>query len=543
MTTLVRSARTEDVRSIKGVRDWIELLKSEQEFRQIDAKVDWDVELGTISRMVVSSQGPSLLFSNIKDYEDSWCRKLFTGSLGSYRHMALLLGKPKNCDLRELVLTARSAFKARLDPKEVDRSRAPHKRNVIKGDDVDLYQIPAPKWHMWDGGRFINTMAPVITRDPETGIQNVGIYRGMIADKNHIACLLAPSQGWGQHFGKTKQRQEPMKVAFCYGTDPLLSFLGASPISHPGYSELHIASGIRGEPIELVKCETSDIYVPANAEIVIEGTISYDPADYRMEGPFAEHCGYYGGAASPKPTVKVDCITYRDDPIYQGSVESIRPGWWNEDSHIMSIGASALVWNQLEYSGIPGITDVWMDNDGAYYMVYVQIHKTYRGQAKQIASAIWGMSFALWGLKNVFVVEEDIDIRDLGQLQWAFCTRVNAAEGGIEIFKNHFGSVLDPSTPLEERDLNVYGAGKWARVLIDATRNWNFKRREAWNNSVYPPVCVLTKEEEEQVRARWDELGLGDIHYNPRMKIDHDEELKWRYSLSARPTPENVQDD
>jgi 4-hydroxy-3-polyprenylbenzoate decarboxylase len=332
-----------------------------------------------------------------------------------------------------------------------------------------------------------------------------------------------------------------MKVAVCYGCDPLLTFLSASPVSHPGYSELHILSGFKGRHVEVVRCETSDIYVPAEAEIVIEGTISPDPKDYRLEGPFAEHIGYYGGAASLKPVIQVERIAFRDDPIYQGSNESIRPGWPNEDSHVMSIAASALAWNVLEYLGVPGVTDVWMNNDGSYYMLYVQIRKSYRGQAKQIASGIWGMSFANWALKNIMVVEEDIDLRDPGQLEWAFCTRVNAAEGGIEIFKNHFGSVLDPSTSFEERDLNAYGSGRWARVLIDATRNWNFKRREAWNNGVYPPVCVLEKEHEDAVRARWDELGLTGITYRPRMRIDWDEDIKHRYALQWRPTPENVE--
>ena len=522
---------------VRDVQSWIELLKSEGLFRQVDGKVDWNVELGTIARMVVSSGGPALLFTNIKDYEKGRFRKLFCGSMGSYNHLALLLGQPKNGDLRDLVIAARQAFRKRGEMKVVERSQAALKKNVIKGDDIDVHDFPTPKWHTWDGGRFINTFAQVITKDPETGVYNMGMYRGMIAGKREIATLLVPSQGWGGHYSKVKDAQKDLKVAVCYAPDPLLTFLSASPMTTPGYSELEVLAGIRGEPTEMVKCETSDLLVPTSAQIVLEGTVSFDPKTYRMEGPFAEHCGYYGGAGSLKPTITVDCITYRDDPIYQGTVESIRPGWANEDSHMISIGVSALVWNQLEACGIPGITDVWMNNDGSYYMIYVQIRKRYRGQAKQIASAIYSMSFANWGLKNVMVVEEDIDIRDPGQLEWAFCTRVNAAEGGIEISYNQFGSVLDPSTPFEERDLTAYGSGRWARVLIDATRNWNFKRREAWNNAVFPPVCVLTKEEEDAARARLPELGLGDINYQPRMRIDRDEDLKWRYSLSARPTP------
>ena len=147
------------VGAVRDVQSWIELLKSEGLFRQVDGKVDWDVELGTIARMVVSSGGPALLFTNIKDYEKGRFRKLFCGSLGTYNHLALLLGQPKNGDLRELVIAVRHAFRKRGEIKAVERSRAPHKKNVIKGDDIDISEFPTPKWHMWDGGRFINTFA------------------------------------------------------------------------------------------------------------------------------------------------------------------------------------------------------------------------------------------------------------------------------------------------------------------------------------------------------------------------------------------------
>lgn len=148
------------------------------------------------------------------------------------------------------------------------------------------------------------------------------------------------------------------------------------------------------------------------------------------------------------------------------------------------------------------------------------------------------MSSAYWSYKNVMVVEEDIDIRDYEQLDWAFAYRVNAGENDIVTFPGTFGSLLDPSTNLSERDALRYGSGKWTRVLIDATRNWEFPRWEAWNNSVYPPIIVLNKELETRVKSRWHEYGLGDIVYKPTMRIDLDEDIKQRYSLSARPTPE-----
>jgi 4-hydroxy-3-polyprenylbenzoate decarboxylase len=527
-----------DLRAVKDLRDWIELLKAEGDFREVKAKVDWDCELATIARHCMSAKnGPALLFSNIKEHEKTWCKKLFTNSVGSYDRFKMAFGLPKSTDLKTLVVKMREAYDRRLAPKEV--SKAPLKQNILKGKDINIFDIPVPKWHSWDGGRFINTFSPVITRDPDIGRHNMGIYRGMNADRNHISNLLAPSQGWGEHFTKLRSRREPMKVAYVYGCNPLLTILAASAMPRL-VSEYDIYGGIVGEPLELVKCETSDILVPASAEMVIEGTVSFDPNDFMMEGPFAEHCGYYGGASSRKPTTKIDCITFRDDPIYQGSCESIRPGWPTEDAYITSLSSSALVWNHLEQAGVSGVTDVWMNLDGPFFMIYVQIRQNYRHQAKQVASAIWGMSFANWAFKNVFVVEEDIDIRDHGQLEWAFCTRVNPGMGDITIFDNHFGSVLDPSTPFEERDLAKFGSGKWARCLIDATRNWDLGLRAAWNNQVFPPVVVLSKEEEALVRRRWDEYGLTGIKYEPRMEIDKNEELKQRYSFNARPTPENL---
>jgi 4-hydroxy-3-polyprenylbenzoate decarboxylase len=282
-----------DPREVKTVHDWIELLKAEGEFREVNAKVDWDCEIGPIARYCMSAKnGVALLFDNIKGHSDTFCTKLFTNSISSYGRFNLAFGLPKDATTRELVLTMKEAYKRSISPKEV--STAPLKQNIIKGKDIDIEQIPVPKWHLWDGGRFINTFSPVITRDPDVGRYNMGIYRGMNAGPRHVSCLMAPSQGWGDHYSKARQRQEPMKVAFIYGCNPLLTILAGSAFGRL-VSEYDAYGGIVGEPLELVQCETSDLLVPASAEMVIEGTMSWDPKDYKMEGPFAEHCGYYGG--------------------------------------------------------------------------------------------------------------------------------------------------------------------------------------------------------------------------------------------------------
>jgi len=519
---------------VNDFREWIDLLESQGELRRVKAEVDWNEEIGAVTRMVLSARGPALLFENIKGYQEKECNSIMTAGFGNYNRVALALGLDKGTPEKEMIQIYREGLRKRIAPKVVETG--PCKENIIKGDNINLYDLPVPKWHDWDGGRYIDTWNATITRDPETGIQNVGIYRGMIAGKNKISKMLAFAQHWGQHYTKHKYQNTEMPVALVYGAEPLVTFLGLSPVLHRGCSELDIIGGIKGEPVEVVKCETSDILVPASAEIIIEGTMSVDPDTFEMEGPFAEHTGYYGGGSSRKPVVKVKCITHRNKPIFRGSMEGIRPGWPSENSFTESIAMSAAAWNHLEDSGIPGITDVWVNPVSTYMNIFVQIRKAYRGHAKQIANALWSMSSAYWSYKNVMVVEEDIDIHDYEQLDWAFAYRVNALDNDIVTFPGCFGSLLDPSTNLEERDAYKYGSGKWTRVLIDATRNWEHTRWEAWNDSVYPPIIVMTKEVEAHVKDRWNEYGLGDILYKPTMSIDLNEDIKERYSLSARPT-------
>jgi UbiD family decarboxylase len=522
------------MKNVNDFREWIDLLESEGELRRITAEVDWNEELGAITRMVLSAEGPALLFENIKGYQDAECSKVLSAGFGNYNRVALAIGMPKGAPAKDMIQHFRQSARKRVAPKVVETG--PVKENIVRGDDIDLFSLPVPKWHDWDGGRYIDTFNTTVTKDPETGIHNLGMYRGMICDKDRISKMLAFAQHWGQHYTKHQYSGTDMPVALVYGAEPLVPFLALSPLLHRGCSEYDIIGGVKDSPIELVKCETSDLLVPATAEIVIEGTMSTDPSTYEMEGPFAEHTGYYGGGRSRKPVVRVSCITHRDKPIFRGSMEGIRPGWPTENSFTESVAMSAAAWNHLEDSGIPGVTDVWVNPVSTYLNIFVQIRKAYRGHAKQIANALWSMSGAYWSFKNVMVVEEDIDIRDYAQLDWAYAYRVNAGENDLLFAPGNFGSLLDPSTNLEERDAYKYGSGKWTRVLIDATRNWEHTRWEAWNNSVYPPVIVMTKEIEGAVKSRWDELGLGDIEYRPTMRIDLDESIKERYSLAARPT-------
>ena len=482
-----------------NLREWIDKLESEGELKRIKAEVDWRGELAAITRKVFTKRGPALLFENIKDYKNGLSSKLFVGGLSTRSRIAMNLGLPKETPMRDLVEIVRRSFKRSIDPKIVNDG--PVKQNVIKSG-IDLYQFPVPKWHYLDGGRYINTFCGVITRDPETLETNVGLYRGMIIDKDEIGVLLVPGQGWGIHYLKYQQMKRPMPVAIVYGCDELLVFCAATPLPRD-CDEYKITGALRDKPMELVKCETVDLYVPADAEMVVEGYISPSPEDYKMEGPFGEYTGYYGEAAK-RPVIEVSCITHRDNPIFRGTLEGMNYKNPNEDSSILVVSLSAVAKNILESQGVPGVLEV-----SAVPITLVKIKKLFRGHAKQVAAALWGSSAAQYLFKFIIVVEEDVDIWNKRSVEEALSYRVNAEENDIVIFPGSFGAVLDPSTRIKDRKELQFGTGKWARILIDATRNWDYEKVPEWENDIYPPSSVLlSKEDEELVERRWKEYNI-----------------------------------
>jgi len=494
--------------AFQDLREWMDRLEVEGELKRIKVEVGWDREIGAIARKVLDRKGPALLFENIKDYKDTFCRKVFTNGLGNHCRVSMALGLKKDSSLRDVILTMKERLKGRKDTVLV--RDGPVKQNMLRGDEVDLYRIPVPKWHHLDGGRYINTLCAVVTRDPETRELNIGTYRGMIGGKNLIPVLLAASQHWGHHFFKYRARGESMPVAVIYGWDPALFMVSSLPVQHQGYSEYEITGSLRGAPVELVKCETSDLLVPSWAEMVIEGSISPDPSTYLMEGPFGEYTGYFGGLASPKPVIKVECITFRDDPIFQGTMEGTSPGKWSEGANFVRPGYAAIAWNILESAGVPGILDVYAPQVAGSTNLRVRIKKMYRGHAKQVANVLWGAKISNSCAKHLIVTDEDIDIFDDEAIEWAIAYRVNADMDDIVFFPGTIGSMLDPSVPLEQRDVLKYGQGKWTRVLIDATINWELERQEQYGGKCYPPVASdIPQEDEELIRRRWKEYGLS----------------------------------
>ncbi len=272
------------------MREWISLLEKAGELRRVTAEVNWDREIGAVARRVLEKKGPALLFENIKGYGSGRCTRLFVSGLGARSRLALALGFPREVANRELVQHVMKKNRETIAPVVV--ATGPVKECIIRGDAIDQTEFPVPKWHHLEGGRYIHTFSGIVTRDPDTRVMNVGIYRGMIGRKDTAPFLLIKGgQHWGAHFVKWAARKEPMPVACVIGWDPIMPFLAGSPVA-PGVCEWDVMGAYRSEPAQLVRCETVDLEVPASAEIVIEGTISDDPATYETEGPFGEFTGY-----------------------------------------------------------------------------------------------------------------------------------------------------------------------------------------------------------------------------------------------------------
>ena len=489
-----------------SLRSWLWQLKQAGQLSHVNCEVDSNLELGAITRVNLGLAGPALLFDNIKDYQDTISTSFVTCGMGNKEQLCQLLGMPGDSTDRQLVRHLKEVYSKPIEPRMVDSG--PVKENIITGDDIDITQFPAPIWHELDGGRYLDTFCGVITKDHFTGRENIGLYRGQVVDKNRIAKVMMPTQGGGGHLTGYREKSTKMPIAIAYGAHDVVPFCAGSPFPRH-ICEWDMMGAILGKPVDLVKCETVDLVVPAEAEVVIEGYMDPDPGTFELEGPFGEYPGYYGGTPSPKPVMEVTAITHRRDPIMRGTLEGCRPGFPSEDSILCSYSWSAIFWNMLEAAGVVGITDVWCPHVSTGTHIVVQIRKQYRGHAQQVAMALWGTSAAQWFFKHVLVVEEDIDIRDPLALEWAIAFRVNAGMDQVTMVGPTFGSPLDPSVSHEELDVPRYRTGKWTRVLVDATRNWELAKNEDWNGQSFPPVGKLEPELEQKIRERWQEYGIG----------------------------------
>ena len=312
--------------------------------------------------------------------------------------------------------------------------------------DVDLNaQLPIPTHNEFDNGAYI-TAGLMIARNPKTGVQNVSIHRCQISGPNRIGVLLLPRHTH-MFYEMAEKSGEPLHVAIVIGVDPL-TLLASQAIAPIDFDELTIAGALHGRPLQVVKCVTSDVRVPADAEIVVEGRLL--PELREMEGPFGEFPQYYGEPA-PRHVIEVDAITRRKDAMFHtingGGLEHLLLG---------GIPREATLLGHLRRS-FPNVLDVHLARGGVCrYHLYVQIRKRQEGEAKNI---MMGAFAGHYDVKHVIVVDEDVNIHDPAEVEWAVATRFQA-DRDLVIIPESQGSKLDPSTR----------QGVGAKMGMDATK-------------------------------------------------------------------------
>jgi 4-hydroxy-3-polyprenylbenzoate decarboxylase len=363
-------------------------------------------------------------------------------------------------------------------PKTV--SRAPCQEIVLTGDEVDLDALPIMRCWPGDPAPFI-TLPAVITRDPATGVRNVGMYRMQKIDRR------STYMHWQIHKdGRADLLAAPdgtIEVAVALGLDPVTAYSASAPLpKHVG--ELMVAGFLKGSPVELVQCKTIDLQVPANAEIVLEGTVSRD--DVGLEGPFGDHTGYY---TPPEefPVFRVRAVTMRRNAIYPSIVVGVPPA---EDEWLAK--ATERIFLPAIRMSVPEIVDYDLPVAGAFHnCVIVSIRKRFPGHARKVMYAIWGLGLLSLS-KSVVVVDEDVDVHDYAQVFFHVCANVDPRR-----------DVVLTDGPLDQLDhapaLQAYGG----KLGIDATAKGPAEGARPW-----PEPIRMSDEVKALVDARWPQYGI-----------------------------------
>ncbi len=435
------------------LRSHVDLIDKEGELTHIKDEVDWNLEMGAIIDNAARTQRrPAVLFENIKGYRDF---RFLSGTLNNFAKYALALGLAKQTSVFEIVREYRHRLSNLIKPKEVTDGVC--QEVYMKDEEVDLFKFPTPLWHPGDGGRYFGTFHGTVTRDPETGWNNVGLYRHVIHDKRTLGIYWSSGakHAW-EMYRKYQKMAKPMPVAIVIGQDPVNVMAAFAP-AESGVSEWDVAGGLRKSPVRLVQCKTNDLLVPDSAEIVIEGEI---PPDQRlMEGPFGEFTGYYGGVEEMRPIVKVRAITHRRDPIHTGSIEA-KPVIEN---HIMTtIQTSAFLERLLIDELRLGVREAYSHPASGMHTAIISMKQQYPGHAKRVAHAIWSSQVGTT-CSHIIIVGEDIDPTNLEEVFWAVCTRC-LPDRDITILKDERVSGLWPCLEPENREKRV-----GSKILIEAT--------------------------------------------------------------------------
>jgi UbiD family decarboxylase len=464
----------------EDLRQFVKVLETKGKLHRVAKEVDKNWEIAAICRRlfrtVPAGQRPALLFDNVAGFSIP----VLVGALGGSREIYAL---GLECTAADIPARWQNALRHPIPPRHVHSGSC--KDNIVKGENVDLTAFPVPVWVAdRDPGPYI-TAPYVCTKDPDTGIVNIGTYRvqvkgpakaGVYSSGNHIII----------HLQKNAARHAPTPCAIVIGADPVVGMASVAKIPY-GTDEYAVAGGLRGAPLDLVPCETVDLAVPATAEIVIEGEI---PPDREWEGPFGEYAGYMGPPGE-HPYLNITCITFRNNPIYQAFFSQMPP---SESSCIRQIGRELTILNHLRSLGLQ-VKDVHLpESGGASGIMAISMTKQYPGQVSQVMNAAWGLGKGLG--KFTIVVDEDIDIRDSFALDWAMSFRTQP-DKDCWIVRNMPAQGLDPSqapanVPQHDPSRRISSV-----VAIDATMKHE-----------YPPLALPPREHLEYVDRNWSKYGF-----------------------------------
>jgi len=518
------------------LRDWIDALDRAGELARIRAEVDPVLEITEIADRVSKGAckkygrpgGPALLFENVKGANGI---PVLINQFGSARRMQMALNVERLDEIAErirLLLNMKSpegileklkmlpmlADLGKFFPKAVSTGSC---KQVIRKKDFSLLDFPVLQCWPLDAGRFI-TLPCVITRDPRTGKRNVGMYRMQIFDATtagmhwqrqkvaaehyremlrrgaagssesgagkHAAVDIMARSGGGSMLAPGERPAGKMEVAVAIGTDPALTFSAIVP-APPEVEEFMVAGFLRQKPVELVKCETVDLEVPAGAEIVLEGYVNLD--ELRTEGPFGDHTGFYS-LEDEYPVFHVTCITHRKDPIYATTIVGKPPmedGWMGK--------AVERIFLPLMKLTLPEIVDVNLPVEGIFHnLMIVSIRKSYPGHARKAMNGIWALGQAMF-TKCIVVVDEDVDVQDIGDVVLKVFNHIDP-ERDIQF-------TLGPVDSLDHASrLPNFGS----KMGIDATRKWP---AEGFTRP-WPDEILMDEKTKAAVDMKWKDLGI-----------------------------------
>lgn len=476
-------------------REFLKVLEERGMLLRIAREIDKDTELMPLVswqfRGLPEAQRKAFLFEHVVDGKG----RKFKGTalVGSHGASAEIYALGMRCRVEEIMDKWERAQSHPITPKLV--ATGPCREEIHRGEGLlehgGLMEFPTPICTPGFDGAPYFTAANWVTKDPETGIRNVGNYRAMVKSPDRTGINYVAGQHVFQHWQKCRERGIPLQAAIAVGVTPSIGYVSITKVPY-GVDEYDVAGGIAGEPVELVKCLTVDLEVPATSEIVIEGELSTDT--FEREGPFGEHTGYitsYG----PRPYFRVTCITHRKDPVYSAFISAFPP---SESSKIRQISDNAVLLHFLKVScGISAMKDVcYHEESGSRQFVVVSLKKTFPTQAWQALKGTDMLDPSAG--KIIIAVDDDIDPGDLDSVVWALCYRMQPHRdvliaGGKTARLDP--SALPPGAPIP----TGYMATNLptSSILIDATRKWD-----------YPPIALPARQFMEKAKLLWEELGL-----------------------------------